>query len=122
MELNPLNLMKGAILYKEYKIKKKFRNNNLLQVYLAENINTKELFFIKFEKKEEERNDVIQNGDIDKVDELLSKMDKKFKIGDEEEEGNAEQGEKKADNVVLGQGEGQKKKGGCCGGGKGKQK
>ena len=35
---------------------------------------------------------------------------------------NAEQGEKKADNVVLGQGEGQKKKGGCCGGGKGKQK
>ena len=49
-------------------------------------------------------------------------MAKKFKIGDEEEEGNAEQGEKKADNVVLGQGEGQKKKGGCCGGGKGKQK
>ena len=53
---------------------------------------------------------------------IFPEMAKKFKIGDEDEEGNAEQGEKKADNVVLGQGEGQKKKGGCCGGGKGKQK
>ena len=60
MELNPLNLMKGAILYKEYKIKKKFRNNNLLQVYLAENINTKELFFIKFEKKESNKKGLLE--------------------------------------------------------------
>ena len=49
-------------------------------------------------------------------------MAKKFKIGDEDEEANNEQGDKKADNVVLGQGEVQQKKGGCCGGGKNKQK
>ena len=32
----------------------------------------------EIKKKEEERNDVIQNGDNDKVDELLSKMDKEL--------------------------------------------
>ena len=42
---------------------------------------------------------------------IFPEMAKKFKIGDEEEEGNAEQGEKKADNVVLGQGEGQTEEG-----------
>ena len=60
MEINPLNLLKGEILYKEYKIKKKFRNNNLLQVYLAENIHTKELFFIKFEKKESNKKGLLE--------------------------------------------------------------
>ena len=32
----------------------------------------------EIKKKEEERNQVIQNGDNDKVDELLSKMDKEL--------------------------------------------
>ena len=32
----------------------------------------------EIKKKEEERNEVIQNGDNDKVDELLSKMDKEL--------------------------------------------
>jgi GTPase SAR1 family protein len=52
---------------------------------------------------------------------IFPEMAKKFKIGDEDEEANNEQGDKKADKVVLGQGEVQQKKGGCCGGGKNKQ-
>ena len=32
----------------------------------------------EIKKKEEERNDVIQNGDNDKVEELLNKMDKEL--------------------------------------------
>ena len=48
---------------------------------------------------------------------IFPEMARKFKIGDEEEEVNNEPGEKKADKVILGQGEVHKKKGGCCGGG-----
>ena len=43
--------------------------------------NRKKLMKIKEEeikKKEEERNDVIQNGDNDKVEELLNKVDKEL--------------------------------------------
>ena len=61
MELNSLNLSNGTILFKEYKIKKRFLNNtNNLQVYLAEKINTKQMFIIKLEQKESNKKGLIE--------------------------------------------------------------
>jgi len=61
MELNSLNISNGTILFKEYKIKKRFLNNtNNLQVYLAEKINTKQMFIIKLEQKESNKKGLIE--------------------------------------------------------------
>jgi len=61
MELNSLNISNGTILFKEYKIKKHLLNNtNYFQVYLAENINTKQMFIIKLEQKESNKKGLIE--------------------------------------------------------------